>query len=248
MSVAGAITLSALVFRCTPFGSAAAPGDAGVRGTAAEAGSFCSRQDASFCADFDEDTDAAAGWSAYVISQSGVIGETASAVSPPYAFSSRVDVNGGEARLHWKYSPNAHHTALAFEVLVEPGSDAVAIAELDCANNDGDGGLTDFSGVWFWTDTSSAPDASPSPLITTPSNRYPLEAGLPSGWFHVEIVVDWGQSTSDVGVKLQGTTIFHESLPVACATRTDAFLSLGADDTRGSAEVLYDNVVLEVSQ
>jgi hypothetical protein len=244
--------LSVLAMRCASFGTiGVAPSDAGAAAVDAgpdAAGPFCAGQDASFCADFDEDPDAAAGWSAAVITGSGVMGETTTAfVSTPRAFSSRAGAQGGSARLAWTYSRTAHRTALSFQMKIPQGAplpvdSSFAIAELDCSNPS-DAGPIDWSGVWLAADVRAG-TSTPDLEITAGGSPEGL-GSLPAEWSLVEIVVDWGPSSSHVSVALSGTTIVNKDYPVSCLNRTDAFLSLGVA-TSTPQEVLYDNVTLDV--
>src|SRR5262249_52413513 len=112
-----ALALATLVIRCTAFGTQGVAARDAEAPNVTDGGTFCPTRDASFCADFDEDPDAAAGWSAASAGISGVISETTTTfISPPRAFSARIGADGGTARLKWQYPPTAHRTALSFQV------------------------------------------------------------------------------------------------------------------------------------
>jgi hypothetical protein len=259
--VAGAIAVAALLIRCAAFTAAdtgASGSDGGTiamvgadAGDAGPAGPFCATRDASFCADFDEDPDAFAGWTSTSIDQNGVLGETTTTfVSSPRALSSRVRADGGQARLAWNYPPTASRTVLSFAAKLTrppaPARDyAFAVAELDCVDLDQSGNATNWTGVWLGASTdpdSGAPNMYLDPGSSTTSFTLP---NLPDRWTQVEIKVDWGAPTRIV-VSYDGTTVLDVPDPVSCAKKAQAFLFLGSASDFPN-EVDYDNVALEVT-
>jgi hypothetical protein len=260
LSMAGGVAISALALRavaCAPFGAAASD-DAGA---AARAGSgpeaaadlasgitgFCASHDASFCADFDEDLDAAAGWSGTALDPSGVISETTTSVSSPRAFSSRTGADGGQARLSWRFPSTAHRTTFTFDIkLVRSATlsvgEGLAIAELDCVNAT-DAGLQDWGGVWLAGGTVDGTNA-PNLQLTAGGKTYPLP-NLPADWSNVVIAVDWGPPMTHIKVTAGPATLLDVDNAETCDQKSDAFVLLGvASDFPG--EAIFDNVLVDV--
>jgi hypothetical protein len=251
LAVSGGVALYALVLRalaCTPFGTAATD-DAGsfVAPLPDASTRFCASQDASFCADFDEAPDAAAGWSGVALDLGGTISETATAVSPPWAFSSQLGLDGGQARLSWNYPVTTHHTALSFDVMLRrspsPSPDnGVEIVELDCTNRS-DSGAIDWGGVWLGSGTD--PDSgAPITWLTSGGTSYPLPNLPDDVWTHLVMVVDWGPATVHITLTA-GPVTFDKTTPSNCIGKADAFVLLGNIGTY-PGEVILDNVVLGV--
>ena len=259
LTLAGGAALSALALRavaCASFGTAdgtiASPNEAGTAPNELapdterpEASTtFCATQDASFCADFDEDPDAAAGWTSIRLSPDGVISETAIATSGPSAFSSRVGDGGGEARLLWRFPPRAYRTTLSFDIKVVRGVASIgtsqAIAELDCVNWD-DAGPRDWGGLWL---AGGGAASAPNLQVTAGAATFPMN-DFPEGWSHVEIAVDWGRTRSNITITTGSGTLIDAGTTETCIQKSDAFLLLGVASDLPN-ELLFDNVVVDV--